>query len=344
MNISIVDPVEVNQWDELILNYPEYSFFHTSTWTKLLQETYKFKPHYLMAKEYGNVKAILPLMEVNSIFTGRRAISLPFSDFCEPLVSRGVSLKRIRHKMIDYCKEKKFNSLELRDGEVHLDNSIITPAGYQHILDLAISEEQLFKSFSDNTRRNIKKAIRSQISFEICNSPSALEDFYNMNCYTRRRHGLPPQPLKFFRNLYDFVLINNKGFIGISKFGGKSIAGAVFLLIGQKALYKYGASLIEYQNLRPNNLLMWESIKYLKDQGFSELNFGRTELENIGLRRFKISWGSKEKILNYYRYELGKTSNINTSAKTFSQGSMLLNKFPIIVLKLIGKILYKHIA
>ena len=133
MNISIVDPVEVNQWDELILNYPEYSFFHTSTWTKLLQETYKFKPHYLMAKEYGNVKAILPLMEVNSIFTGRRAISLPFSDFCEPLVSRGVSLKRIRHKMIDYCKEKKFNSLELRDGEVHLDNSIITPAGYQHI-------------------------------------------------------------------------------------------------------------------------------------------------------------------------------------------------------------------
>ena len=88
-----------------------------------------------------------------------------------------------------------------------------------------------------------------------------------MNCYTRRRHGLPPQPLKFFRNLYDFVLTKNKGFISISKYGGKSIAGAVFLLIGQKALYKYGASLIEYQNLRPNNLLMWESIKYLKASG-----------------------------------------------------------------------------
>jgi hypothetical protein len=344
LNISFINPVDVNKWDELILNYPEYSFFHTSTWTKLLQVTYKFKPHYLMAKESGIVKAVLPLMEVNSIFTGRRAISLPFSDFCEPLVSRGVSLKRIHHKVIEYCKEKRFNFLELRDSEVHLDHTIITPAGYQHNLDLLSSEEKLFKNFSDNTRRNIRKAIRSQISFEICNSPSALEDFYNMNCDTRRRHGLPPQPLKFFRNLYDFVLTKNKGFISISKYNGKSIAGAVFLLIGQKALYKYGASLFEYQNLRPNNMLIWESIKYLKDQGFSELNFGRTELENIGLRRFKIGWGSKEKILNYYRYELGKTRNNNSSAKVFSQGSMLLKNFPIVLLKLIGRIAYKHIA
>ena len=245
-----------------------------------------------MVTESGDTKAVLPLMEVDSFFTGRRAISLPFSDFCEPLISSGVNLKRIRHKVIDYSKEKGFNSLELRDSEVHLDNSIITPAGYQHILDLSFSEEQLFKCLSDNTRRNIKKAIRNQVSFEINNSPSALEDFYIMNCYTRRRHGLPPQPLKFFRNLYDFVLNKNKGFISISKYNGKSIASAVFLLIGQKALFKYGASLFEYQNLRPNNLLMWESIKYIKDQGFSELNFGRTELENIGLRRFKLGWGS----------------------------------------------------
>lgn len=344
MNISFLDPTKTENWDELILSFPSYSFFHSSDWAKVLKETYNFKPHYLMVTESRNAKAVLPLMEVDSFFTGKRAISLPFSDFCEPLVSSGINLKRIRHKVIDYSKEKGFNSLELRDSEVHLDNSIITPAGYQHILDLSLSEERLFKSLSDNTRRNIRKAVRNQVSFEINNSPSALEDFYIMNCYTRRKHGLPPQPIKFFRNLYDFVLTKNKGFICISKYNGKSIASAVFLLIGQKALFKYGASLIEYQNLRPNNLLMWESIKCIKDKGFTELNFGRTEIENIGLRRFKLGWGTEEKILNYYRFELGKNSKISTSTRSFSQRRLPLNRFPIFLLRMIGSIVYKHFA
>lgn len=343
MNISFLDPAKTENWDELILSFPSYSFFHSSDWAKLLQETYNFKPHYLQATESGHVKAIFPLMEVDSFFTGRRAISLPFTDFCKPLVARDVSLKRIRHRVIDYCKEKKFNSLELRDSEVTLDNTITIPAGYIHTLDLTSSEDQIFKNFSESNRRNIRKAIRSQISVDVNNS-SSLEDFYYINCFTRKRHGLPPQPFKFFKNLDNLVLNGNKGFICISKYNGKSIAGAVFLLIGNKALFKYGASLFEYQNLRPNNLLMWESIKYLKDKGFNELNFGRTELENIGLRRFKLGWGTEEKILNYYRYEFEKANSISVSAKSFVNKKMALNRFPIALLKLIGRIAYKHIA
>jgi lipid II:glycine glycyltransferase (peptidoglycan interpeptide bridge formation enzyme) len=344
LNISFLDPVKTENWDKLILSFPSYSFFHSSDWAKVLQETYNFKPHYLKITESGRIKAVLPLMEVDSLFTGRRAVSLPFSDFCEPLISHDVNLKRLRHDVMDYSEQKGFNSVEFRDSEVHLDNSIIIPAGYQHILDLSYSEEQLFKQLSDTTRRNIKKAIKNKVSFEINNSPSALEDFYMMNCYTRRRHGLPPQPIKFFRKLYDFVLTKNRGFICISKYDGKSIASAVFLLIGQKALFKYGASLFQYQNFRPNNLLMWESIKYLKDQGFRELNFGRTELENIGLRRFKLGWGTEEKILNYYRFELGKNGKISASTKSLSQRRLPLHRFPIFLLKIIGSIVYKHFA
>lgn len=344
MNISSIDPTKTTNWDELILDFPSYSFFHTSEWAQVLQETYNFKPHYLKLTESGKTNAIIPMMEVDSFFTGKRAISLPFSDFCEPLISNDVKLKLIRHKIIDYSKEKAFNSLELRDNGFHLDNSIIIPAGYQHILDLTSSDEHLYKRLSDNTRRNIKKAINNRVSFKIDNSSTALQDFYNMNCYTRRRHGLPPQPLKFFRKLYDYIITKNKGFISISKYNGKSIAAAIFLLIGQKALYKYGASLFEYQHVRPNNLLMWESIKYLKAKEFNDLNFGRTELENIGLRRFKLGWGTDEKILNYYRYQLGRNISINASTGSLNQRKLPLHRFPIFLLRLIGKLVYKHIA
>jgi len=344
LNISFLDPTKIANWDELILSFSSYSFFHSSDWAKVLQKTYGFKPHYLIATESGKTKAILPIMEVNSIFTGKKAISLPFSDFCEPLISKDISYKRIRHKALEFCKIRKFSSLELRDSKVHLEDSIITPAGYQHLIDISSCEEQLFNKLSDNTRRNIRKAVKNQITFEINNSISALEDFYRMNCYTRRRHGLPPQPYKFFKNLYDIVLSKNKGFISVSKFNDKTIAGAVFLLIGKKALYKYGASFFEYQNLRPNNILIWNSIKYLKNNGYEELNFGRTEIRNIGLRRFKLGWGSKEQILNYYMIELSKSHKINSSIKSISQKKISLNRFPITLLKLIGRVVYKHIA
>lgn len=106
LHINFIDPVETKKWDKLILNYPEYSFFHTSSWAKVLLETYNFRPHYLTAEEDGILKAVLPLMEVNSWLTGSRAVSLPFSDYCEPLISSDVSFKEILNIVKDYCKKK----------------------------------------------------------------------------------------------------------------------------------------------------------------------------------------------------------------------------------------------
>ena len=132
LHINFIDPVETNKWDELILNYPEYSFFHTSTWAKVLLETYNYRPHYLMAEEDGVLKAALPLMEVNSWFTGSRAVSLPFSDYCEPLISSDVSFKEILNIVIDYCKKKKLNYLEIRGGNRFFDNILESTSIYNH--------------------------------------------------------------------------------------------------------------------------------------------------------------------------------------------------------------------
>ena len=48
---------------------------------------------------------------------------------------------------------------------------------------------------------------------------------------------------------------------------------------------------LTFQNLRPNNLVMWEGIKSLMQRGADTLHLGRTSMENEGLRRFKLSRG-----------------------------------------------------
>lgn len=341
-NLRIINPLDIQNWDELILQHPDYSFFHSSYWSKVLQDTYGYNPYYFIIEKDNKLKAAIPVMFVESFITGRRAVSLPFSDYCQPLISEDINFNDFFNEVLKLGKSKGLKYLELRGGNKHFPDIEASTFDYNHNLDITLSEEKLFKNFSSNTKRNIKKAIREEVTVEISGSKSALDDFYLMNCITRKKHGLPPQPKKFFDNLFKYVLSQNNGFIAIGKHNNVSIAGAVYLHIGNKALYKFGASFMEYQKLRANNLVMWEAIKYYSTNGFESFCFGRTEPDNEGLRKFKLGWGTKEEVLNTYRYNFTSNNFVPVKTKTAGLHNKFFNKAPLPVLKVFGSILYKH--
>ena len=86
----IIDPRTYSSWDDILLRTPGSSFFQTSAWARVLAESYGYTPLYFTVIEDGQFEALVPLMEVNSILTGKRGVSLPFTDFCDPIVSEGV--------------------------------------------------------------------------------------------------------------------------------------------------------------------------------------------------------------------------------------------------------------
>jgi lipid II:glycine glycyltransferase (peptidoglycan interpeptide bridge formation enzyme) len=120
---------------------------------------------------------------------------------------------------------------------------------------------------------------------------------------TRRRQGLPPQPLRFFENIAQYVLAHGHGFVATARWEGKPLAAGVFFHHGRKAFYKFGASDYAFQGLRPNNILFWEVIKRYVDQGIDTLHLGRTSLGNEGLWRFKLGFGALEERIEYYKYD-----------------------------------------
>ena len=73
--------------------------------------------------------------------------------------------------------------------------------------------------------------------------------------------------------------------------------------MGNKAVFKFGASDERFQTFRPTNLVFWDAIQFLAQKGFETLHFGRTSLGNDGLRRFKSSWGTTEETINYFRFD-----------------------------------------
>ena len=178
----------------------------------------------------------MPVMEVKSIFTGRRGVSLPFTDYCEPIIHEDIQLQDVMDDIIHYGKECGWKFLELRGGERFLPNAVPSAHYFCHTLDLSQNEERILSSFRKSNQRNVKKAISKGVEVKLSHSFESIDEFYRLNCLTRKQHGLPPQPYHFFRKVHDHVLSENLGFVVLASYEKKNIAGAVYFHFGKNAI------------------------------------------------------------------------------------------------------------
>jgi hypothetical protein len=339
-----INPLEDLHWDARLAGWPAASFFHSSAWARVLHSTYGFSPVYFTLGEASRPSAVLPLMEVDSWLTGRRGVALPFTDECEPLCRDADSFRRLFGETLEYAKVRAWKYLESRGGKAWFGDVPASTSFYGHRLDLRAGEQALFAGIDSAGRRAVRKAEQSGLSVEFSQSPESIRAFHGLLCKTRKRHGVPPQPFVFFANIQRHVLAQNHGWVVLARHGGVVVAGAVFFHSGTTALYKFGASDEKYQNLRGNNLVMWEAIKRYAREGFAGFDFGRTSLANEGLRRFKLGWGTKERRIDYVRYDVRTGHYVTAADESSGWHNRVFQMLPIPLSRLIGAALYRHVA
>jgi len=388
MPIEIIDPTQFPDWDSLILRHSEASFFHSAAWAKVLQKAYGFTPLYFTIFDGGLLSACLPVMEIDSFLTGRRGVSLPFSDYCEPLASSQEEFQELFTEATEYGKQHRWKSLELRGGGSFLATHPASSTYLLHTLDLAVTQsanqrmsqsanspitqspnhpvtqspdplppssvdsqlatrnsQLLFSTFRESTRRSVKKARTTGVNLEILTSEAALKKFCRLNQITRREHGLPPQPYRFFEEVYRHVISKGHGFVALASHGSEVVAASVYFHFGKTAIYKYGASHKRYQHLRPNNLVMWEAIRWCIEHGCTTLSLGRTDLGHEGLRQFKNGWGGQEHSINYYKCGLKAGEFIGGhNAAVGGLAGRAASLTPLPVLRAVGSLLYRHMG
>ncbi len=342
--VQIIDPIGQTKWNEFILSHKKSSFFHSSNWAQVLSQTYKYTPQYFLIAHNNILSALIPLMEVDSRITGKRGVSLPFTDYCEPIAFDENQFQDIFQKMIEYGKRSGWKYIEMRPGSLLPGNMKCSSFCFGHMLDLSYGPEQTFTRFRDSTKRNIKRARGSGVQVTISNTHKSIEEFYRLNCITRKVHGLPPQPHTFFEMVHLYILKENLGMVALASYQGENIAGAVCFNFGDNAMYKYGASDMSYQHLRANNLVLWEAIQWYCKRGYKTFHLGRTEPENAGLLQFKRGWGAKEYQINYYKYDLRKDAFITDSLNVSGTHNSFFRRMPMPLLKMAGTILYRHMG
>ena len=344
LDVTIVDPISDPSWDRLVLSHPDSNIFHRAAWARVLSKTYGHRPVYLQFYRERQLIALVPFMEVTSQLVGSRGVSVPFSDFCEPLVFRGLGRQALIAKMFEIGCERSWRYFQMRGGKKTLPESAISGERYYgHKLDLTVGLDQLFGQFRDPVRRAVRKAEKGGLIVEVSNARKALLDFYRLHVRTRRRHGLPPQPLPFFLHIEEEIMRDNLGFVVLVKKRTTPVAAAVFFHSGKTALFKFGASDERNHDLRANNLVMWEGIKQLFERRLQTLHFGRTSIGQDGLRRFKLSWGTQEEPIEYFKFALRTQMWEADHPNRWGLHTELFRRLPLMVNRMAGGLIYSHL-
>jgi Acetyltransferase (GNAT) domain len=366
-----IDPLEDLRWDGLIAGYPESSVFHTRSWLETLRRTYRYRPVALTSRPPGQELVDgIPFCQVKSWISGSRLVSLPFSDHCQPLLQNQGDLDAFKECLRRESGRSRWEYVELRlAGQANLYSQSPSPTPidkrgrdesssaqlndsdsdfvkfedyHAHKIDLRLRLETLFSNFHKScVQKKIQRAEREGLQYEAGRSESNLRNFYRLLVLTRRRHGLPPQPMAWFRNLND--CFGESLSIHIACKDNRPIAAILTLLYKRKLVYKYGCSDAAFHSLGAMPMLFWKAIQEGKRREAEEFDLGRSSIDNLGLSAFKQHLGAACTPLTYFR--LRRPGLATSTVDSHSQiANTVFTRIPSRLAQIAGSLLYRHMG
>ncbi len=343
-----VDPLQDRRWDDFVLTQPCSSVFHSRAWLEALRRMYGYQPVvYTTSPQGGAIENGIVFCRVSSWLTGGRLVSVPFSDHCQALVEDEGDLHAILKSAEADVVRDRLRYLEMRGlpgTPVAAELPHSTYPYYVHRLDLRPSLTTLFKSLhKSSTQRKILRADREGLTYKEGRSESLLREFYQLLLLTRKRHGVPPQPQKWFSILADSFGDALK--IRVAYHNGQPAAAILTLHHRDTLVYKYGCSDANFHRLGVMHLLLWKSIEEGNQDGMRTLDLGRSNLWNQGLNTFKDRWGTDRTTVTYTRYTTSGRDSYGPDG-TWPQriAKATCSRLPIWALRAVGECLYRHVG
>ncbi len=323
-------------------DHPRASAFHQRGWLAALSRTYGYRPLALTSAPPDTPLSDGVLLAfVSSWITGKRLVSLPFSDHCEPLTSNDADLADFLTWLKAECERRQCKYVELRPVSAQASPGFQPSGSYWfHRLALRPDLQQLFMGLhKDSFQRRIRHAEKQKLVYEKGNSEELVCDFYRLLLLTRRRHRLLPQPRAWFKNLLE--CFGEQATIRLARSSGVPVAAIFTLRHRNVVVYKYGCSDAKFHHLAGMPFLFWRLIEESKAEGVQEIDLGRSDLNDQGLVDFKDKFGATKTALTYYRYP-GSAAGQTQKGRSLRWIGKAASLLPDAVLAGMGSLAYRH--
>jgi len=327
------------------------SLSQDDAWLGLIARVYGYSSVVLTTRDAaGRVTGRLPLCLMRSPLTGRRLVSLPFTDHAPLQAEDAASAVDLIAQAVRLAREERVRYLELRTGPhsalAARDDFAASELYVRWIAELEAGADAAWARIKKPVQTQIKKARKLGVRVRRATGPADMLAYYRLHLGTRtRKHGMPAQPARYFLELWDTLAASGKAQVFLAEHEEQAIAGLVLLASGREAHYAYGASDERFLHLAPNNLLMWEAMAWACGAGYATFDFGRTARDNTGLMQFKRGWGTTMEPLTYY-YSPHVAGLATTSEE--SQAYRLLTagwrRLPLAIAGPLGGALYRHLG
>ena len=286
------------EWDAFVTSHPEANFlqswdfgeFHLSRGKvivrRTLEEDGKIIATYtgvIETAKRGKHLAIAggPILD----WGNKQTIAKVFADIKAQATTHGCIFARIRPQLEKSPQSLKLMaSLGLKPAPMYLS---LEHAG---VLDLEKSEEEILAGTSQRIRRALRKAEKSGVIVEKSTDPKDIEEFYNIQLQTARRHDFVSFSEDFLKKQFAAFAKNNSAVLYIAKHEGHILAENFMIFYGNEASYHYGVSSELGTNLSSAPMLHFEAMRDSRHRGITRYNFwGIVDEDDTSHRFYGVS-------------------------------------------------------
>ena len=304
MEIRKLEKEDYKKYEIFLLSFKESLLYYSPRYKDFLEELLTVESNYLMALDKDeNIQAILPIMIKEGEF-GTIINSLPYYgsnggilskneeayngllNHYNSLIKNSAGSTYITNPLQKDIKELQYNILDKRIGQwtsIDYDENI---------------EENIMSSFDSSARRNVRKAIKENVTVEVDNSQIGF--LYETHYENITSIGGKAKDKKFF-TLIDKYFEKEKDYnIYIAKLNGEKIGALLLFYYNETVEYFTPAAVSEYRNVQALPLINYQAMIDANKKDFRWWNWGGTWLTQDGVYKFKNKFGAIDKEYKYF--------------------------------------------
>ncbi len=294
--VTDINQISIEKWSSFVDKHPKGTFFHTYDFYEAFQSLQNLSSHIIILTDSDlNILAlsVFVIFEESGLksYLSRRAISMG------PILSvdDNPELKNKLLSEINIYLKGKVIYFELRNVAAADFSERYSSFGYnvrKHVnikLNLNVSEQNLFDSFTSSARNKIRRAEQNELIFKELDAETDLSELFDLMSSVYQRIKLP-----FFSkdDFYSIVkTINSKGKLWIAGVYNKTrLVSSMILTQNKDELYSwYLATSRNPKEVGATDFLVWNILKLAKEKNIGVYNWGGAGYPSTpyGVRDFK---------------------------------------------------------
>jgi len=322
--VERLTPDRENEWQDFINASDNGTIFHTQKFFAY-HPPEKFRHHHVIISLRHKIRAVFTAAEIEKS-SGLELHSHPGASYGGLVMQKNADFQDcdgVVKALIDYARRHGFKAIRLTQTPLIYYNTphqglefALQRHGYKtacceltQSTDLTALPDNPLDALVDKTRNACRQAEKKECIY-IENAeltPDNLSVFYELLSENRRHLGVnPTHTLNELIKLAE--LIPEKLHLAFIEHNSEMIAGLLHFICNEKVvLLFYVCHNRDKQALKPAPYILAKTLKWAKDAGFKELDFGISTVKgepNPGLLKFKENFRSRAFLRNTYYLNL----------------------------------------